>query len=258
VWLYPAVIGLFGVMVLPPWIATWTESAPGRSLIPAVGTICFATAAIFGMGACFVSTYTDERPARRTLRYVQDDVRHEAWWDVGGSDTFTMGGGGASAWVETHAPISASAPVPALISPIAFRSTTSPAAAPPPAEVHARSSLDAGGRLTLNITLTRHVVVTARIVLPPGVTPVASSLPGAVNHDRWIATALALPPGTDDVQMTFDGTQPAALQATVVLILVPSVPVGSQNGAMPSWPPSGPATWQQRSMFILPASPEGL
>jgi hypothetical protein len=252
VWIYPAVIGLVGLMLLPPWIAVWADSAIGRRATLLSGAACGLVFVAGAIGAFVVRPYTDDRPARRFVRYVQDDVKHAAWWDVGGSDSFTVPTG---AWTETHSSIPATIPLQPLPASRDIRSSVAPVASTSPAVVRATTLIGPDGRLTLNVRIDRQQIITARIVLPAGITPHSSTWAGVNDHGRWTATTLGLAPGSDVVQMTFDGVDATALRAAIVLIQTVGVPADAPGRSLPTWLPGGPATWQARSLFILPAAP---
>jgi hypothetical protein len=251
-WTYPAIFGLLGVLLLPLWLATWADSAVGRRLTMLSGAACGLIFVAGTVGAFVVRPYTDERPARRFVRYVQDDVKHAAWWDIGGSDAFALPSG---AWTETRTAIAATATVDPLPSARSIRSGIAPLVPTVPVTVRSTAATGADGRLALDIRIDHQQIVSARVILPSGVSPHATTWAGVPDRGRWTATALALPPGSDTVQLTFDGVDAAALKGTVVLIQMIGVPSDRSTQPLPTWLPAGPATWQARSVFILPATP---
>jgi hypothetical protein len=263
-WIYPCVIALAGVMLVPPCLGLFagTTLLRGSRLI---GAVWVTAAIVFGAAALIARPYTADRPARRSARYVQDDVRHLAWWDVAGSDAallpVTDAPTGAQ-WARAHGPIAASVVVPGLGSPIAFRAATPPVVASPPADVHATLTPDAGGGVTLRVVLAPRALESARLVLPTGALPTRASLPGVVQGGQWMATYVAVPSAGLEIRLEFaQSVSPEALAGTVVLITVSGLPSsGPTAGERSVWLselPGGPATWQTRSLFILPVAVEG-
>ena len=127
------------------------------------------------------------RPARTSLaRYIQDDVQHRAWFEVGGPEP--RPGVGASGPVgavwEATSEARPEAALPALIEPMraafAFRTATTPLVASPPAAMRSSFGHDGSGRLTFEIEITAHEPIGVEIVLPPR-TPL---LPEAVQTRR--------------------------------------------------------------------------
>jgi hypothetical protein len=265
VWIYPCVIALAGLMLVPPCLGLCAGTRLVRQVSRLIGAGWATVVIVFGAVALVAEPYTADRPARRSARYVQDDVRRQAWWDVAGSDATlsppkdTPPG---AEWTRAHGPIAASFAVPGLDSPIAFRAATPPLVAKPPADVRAALAADAGGRLTLRLILAPRALVSARLVLPRGVRPVRASLPGVVQRDQWMATYVAVPSAGLEIRIEFSqDVSRETLAGIVALIMVPGLPSSGSGQREPlSWLPElpgGPATWQTRSLFILPVVLEG-
>lgn len=265
VWIYPCVIALAGVMVVPPCLGLVAGTTLVRRVSPLLGAAWMTAVIGFGAAALMARPYTADRPARRSARYVQDEVRHQAWWDLAGSDAALSPLDDAPAgavWARTHGPIAASVLVPGLRPPIAFRAATSPAVDSPPADVHATLTLDADGRATLHVLVAPRALESARLVLPRGVLPTRASLPGVVERGQWTATYVDVPSAGLEIRVEFaQGISREAFGGTVVLITRSGLPSpGPTQSERPAWLtalPGGPATWQTRSIFILPVAVEG-
>jgi hypothetical protein len=265
VWIYPSVIGLVGVMLVPPSLGLLASTALARRASRLIGAGWATAVIVFGMTALTAQPYTVDRPARRSARYVQDDVRHQAWWDLAGSDAGLSPQNDTptgAEWTRADGPIAASFVVPGLGPPIAFRARTRPVVARPPTDVDATFAREADGRVTLRVTLTPRTLVSARLVLPSGVLPTRSSRVGAVERGRWMATYVAVPSDGLEFRLEFSrGVSRETLAGTVVLVVVPGLPAaGSTQDQRPSWlsdRQGWPATWQTRSVFILPVTVEG-
>jgi hypothetical protein len=252
-------------MLVPPCLGLFagTTLVPGASRL--IGAAWATAVIVFGAAALTARPYTADRPARRSARYVQDDVRHQAWWDLAGSDAALSPLNDAptgAEWARAHGPIAASVLVPGLGSPIAFRAATSPVVARPPADVHATFTPGAGGRVTLRVILAPRALESARLVLPRGVLPTRASLPGVVERGQWMATYVDVPSAGLEIRVDFaQGVSREAFGGTVVLITLSGLPSsGLTPGERPAWLTAlsgGPATWQTRSLFILPVAVEG-
>jgi len=265
VWIYPCVIALAGVMLVPPCLGLVAGATLVRRASWLIGAGWATAVMAFGMAALMARPYTDDRPARRSARYVQDDVRHQAWWDLAGSDSALLPPNDAprgAEWTRASEPIAASLAVPGLGPPIAFRAETPPVVSSPPIDVHATLASEAGGRVIVRVILTPRTLVSARLVLPTGVRPARSSLAGVVQRGQWMATYVAVPAAGLEVRVEFTrDVSRETLAGTVVLVTVPGLPVsGATQGSRPSWLSDlagAPATWQTRSLFILPVAWEG-
>jgi hypothetical protein len=266
VWIYPGVIALAGVMLVPPCLGLLASTALARRASRLIGAGWAMAVIVFGAAAFMARAYTDDRPARRSARYVQDDVRHQAWWDLAGSDAALSPQNDTPAgakWARADGPIAASFAVPGLGLPIAFRAPTRPVVASSPADVHGTLASDADGRVTLRVTLVPRTLVSARLVLPTGMRPTRSSLAGVVPHGQWMATYIAVPSEGLEFRLEFSqAVSRETLAGTLVLVTVPGLPgaSGSTEDQRPSWlfdRPGGPSTWQTRSVFILPVALEG-
>jgi hypothetical protein len=263
-WLYPAVIAIAGVMIVPPVLAMTSGTAMASRLSNATGVACAVLAVGLIGRALTLPVYTDDRPARRAVRYLQDDGRHQAWWSVAGSDGRVASAGapasGAS-WTRATEPIAVSAvSVSGLGLPIEVRARVAPVAPSAPADVSATSSREEDGRVTLQVMVTPHALLAARLVLPKGLTPVTSNYTGAVQRGQWTVAYVAVPLEDFAFHLHFDPSIPmSALQQAALVLTTAGVPGtdGAIQRQLPTWLPPGPATWQARSTFIVPIQPEG-
>jgi hypothetical protein len=261
VWLYPAVLTLGGVILVPPLVGLTTGTAAFRRLARPVGLAWGLLVATCGAAAMVTPTYTEDHPARRAVRYVEDDIGHTAWWELAGSDSRlvpTSGLPAGAAWTADSSPIRASVTLAALPFAREFRSSTPPLANAP-ADVRGTLVREADGRVTLHVAVTPRGLVSARLVLPPGLRPVSSLLTGVMQQGQWTESYVAVPTSNFEFQLTFAPSVTAdQLKNTVVVVTLPGLPTtGAIGPEHPSWLPGGPSTWQTRSVFILPAGPEG-
>jgi hypothetical protein len=91
-------------------------------------------------------------------------------------------------------------------------------------------------------------------VLPEGVTPARSNLPGVPRLGRWTATYFAAP--LDGVRFTasFSGIDPARLRDVRVVVPEGGVPAGEGWQRLPAWLPLERMAWSLWSSWsIAPA-----
>ena len=260
VWVYPAVIGAAAVMFGPPLAAAvvgWHPPFGGHRLIGGVLLGWLALAAAFA----FVSpAYTADRPQRRGVRYVQDDIGRQAWWEVMGNertlDIDARGVPGAD-WQRATGGPPTSVRVAPIGRPFQFRTTTSPLATIP-ADVRSTISGPPGGRRVVEISIVPHDNMTARVVLPGGPVPVESSLAGRVANNEWSATYVSPPASGLSVRLTLDNPSTEVLRHLAVVLTVRAVPGGGGVLNLPPWLSGERAAWQVRSIYIVSAAPAGL
>jgi hypothetical protein len=125
-----------------------------------------------------------------------------------------------------------------------------------------------GYQLTASI-VPREPGLTITFMLPAGVTPARSSLPGIVRLGRWTATFVSVPPegiaweasfpevgpgsdqGRSGVRPRFD---PATLVGLRIAVTSPRLPGGSGWQSLPAWLPQDTAVWSANATWVLPAS----
>src|SRR6185295_4360200 len=146
---HPALVTAAGLVVAPPLLATLAGLRGSRVFVRRT-----SLALIVGLagliGVQYVSTpYTADRPMRRSVRYVQDDILHQAWWDVSsGEPAAGLEGRGpeGAAWqaVDNGPPASIGIARPTW--PFAQRTPSAPLVTTPPATVRSTLSDAPDGR----------------------------------------------------------------------------------------------------------------
>jgi hypothetical protein len=263
VWLYPAILAIAGVMIAPSLVALAGGIAAMKRRSTIVGVVCGVAAVGLVVRTLTLPAYTDDRPARRAVRYLEDDVRHQAWWSVAGSDSRVTAGGAPAAgatWTRATGPIAVS---PVTVSnlglPIEVRAGVAPLTTGPPADITATASREDDGRVTLQVMVTPRALLAARLILPKGLTPATSNYAGVVQRGQWTAGYVAVPHEDFAFHMHFAaGTATTALQGAALVLTMAGVPDagGTVQMKLPAWLPPGPATWQARSTFVVAIQPE--
>jgi hypothetical protein len=194
--------------------------------------------------------YTVERPLRREARYVHDAERGRAFLEVASLEPGLDGGTGTpSGWAAATDAAPVSLPLPRLSFPFVYRGPAEASTAP----ANATLTFDAGtATITVQIT-PDEPALDATIVMPDGVRPTASNLPGLVRRGRWMARVAGLPP--EGVAWT--ATLPAGRRADglKVVIVRHGLP-GAAAGAVPAWLASDRSVWATWSMWVV--DPAGL
>jgi peptidase M28-like protein len=289
VWVHPALIALAASLYAPPLLALISSESRGRRG-RWLATAAMALALVLTGTAAFTApAYSRDRPERRVARYIQDDARQRAWFEVGGPEPalgLATGGPAGAVWENLAGPRILEVP-PEPIDPLpaafGFRTATAPIVASAPAGVKSTFSQDASGRLTLELEVTAHEPIAVEIVFPMK-TPLDDAIREAARNKRppdgssvgvlvqqdpiipressiagvavgeWHATFIAPPIGEPMVfRFAFDeGVTREALAGTVVVLTSRGLPGGTGPLQLPAWLPQERATWRARSHFVLP------
>ncbi|HEX2443795.1 MAG TPA: M28 family peptidase [Vicinamibacterales bacterium] len=248
-WIYPTLLTLAGVMLGPPMVAIVIGR---RRLLRPAGATAVALAAGAGTlaWAWMAPAYTAERPLRREARYVHDAASGRASLEVASLEPeLDIGTGAPSGWAAVSDPPPASLPLPSLSFPFVYRGPADPNPAPASASL---TFDEATMTMTLRITPSEPAL-DVTIVMPDGVRPIASNLPGLVRRGRWMARWAGLP--AEGIAWT--ATLPAGRRAggLKVVIVRHGLP-GAAGGAVPAWLTSDRSVWKTWSVWIV--DPAGL
>lgn len=242
------------LLALPPMAAVtagWRTSPLRAKYVALALSIPIVLSGVLSL---VVPAYTDGRPERRTAVYVHDQSADDAWWEVGGNEAVVPAAewpGGPWGPPGNRRP----ARTPVGVSSRFRIMGTSADRVDPPATVRASLESNADGRRELAIAIVPSSLVAARIVLPAGLIPQASSLVGRVSAGRWTASYAAVPNAGLSVRMAFSSFDPAALADVSVWLTTADVPGGTGSPGVPEWLRSSGATWSLRSVFIVPVRP---
>lgn len=254
IWIYPAILLIAGLFIVPPFIATVAVTKP--LLRPSILTAGLLIFVVVTTGLAYAApAYTNEQPQRRSLRVLVDTGAATATYDVTsqepGLDLETSAPGG---WTRaTTAPVF-SAPVGLSTMPFVFR-TTAASPGPVPAVISAfdEKPVSAGVELTMTI-VPRQPGLNAAFVLPAGVTPSRSNLPGIVSAGRWRATYVGVPDEGVTWQASFKSGAEAKLPSTLALIASSRFPGGDGWQSLPAWLPQEHAVWRMDVIWALAPS----
>jgi hypothetical protein len=96
--------------------------------------------------------------------------------------------------------------------------------------------------------------LTFTFVLPGGVTPARSNLPGTRRLGRWAATYVAPPEEGIVFRASFDDAIPDVLRETFVAVTAAGLPDGQGWQRLPSWLPQERSVWSARTIWHVAAT----
>jgi hypothetical protein len=258
---YPAVLAIVGCMIAPPILAFMAAGAPPvretwprwrrRTRLLLTPGLTMAVVVAFGW-AYFAEAYTSARPLRRLIQYAADYGSGRAVWEIAGNEP------GLDVQAALHAPPGwHAARGPLLPSvraygdewPFALRAAGALPDAPFDAEGSSRAGTDG---VDLDITITpREADSTLLVLLPAGVRPVRSSLPGVMRHGTWRASYVAAP-GPLQVTLTLPPGQAGRLGDVRAGLIVRSLPGGLGPYGLPPWLGRQRTAWHAVSLYLRP------
>jgi hypothetical protein len=246
-WIFPALVVVGAIVLVPPAIAAVVGQE--RLVRPAAATAIalLAVAAAFGW-AWMAPAYTEDRPLRRTARYVQDLTTGTAFWEVAGIEPgIDLAPGAPAGWVPTRDEAAMSVPLGSVPFPFVFRRAVPEGEPRPEAPAHATMKVDAAsGALSIHVQPAEPGLFVS-IVLPER--PVSASLPGTFRRGRWTARYAGVPiEGIDFTARLPPGSGPDTVRLAVVR---PGLPGGTGPAGIPAWLPAQRTAWEAHSIWIL-------
>jgi hypothetical protein len=251
---YAAVISAAAMMVAPPLVAIIASERPLRNPWAITAGLLFAVA--IAIGAVYLApAYTNREPLRRSVRALQDGDAPNATWEVASVEPgLDLGPGAPGGWTLATDPVTASGvPLGRYGFPFVFRATgPSLGAAPASVSGFSLTPLPEGTHVTLSVTPKQHGVAVT-FVLPQGVTPARSSLPGIVRNNHWIATYIAIPPEGIAWDASFHKGAERALPDIRLAVSSSRLPGGDGWQSLPHWLPQDTTVWSATATWVLPA-----
>jgi hypothetical protein len=247
VYVYPAVILLAALMVAPPLIAAVAtpRPVPRPSLLSA---LLLLTIAIAGGFAYAAPAYTFDQPLRRQVRALQEANSPTATWEVGSVEPgLDLAPGGPGGWSRQSAAMPAAVPWGRLPHPFVFR-TTGPGLGAAPVDVAGFTITPAADGFEVSATVVpKRSGLAVSFVLPGGITPTRSSIPGALRLGQWTAAFVAPPPEGIAWRAGFGRIEPARLR-DIHLAVTESI----QD--LPAWLPRDRTVWSASATWVVPAA----
>jgi peptidase M28-like protein len=252
-YVYAAILTGAGVMIVPPFVAAITRVHPVArpSLITA---LCLLAVAVTAGSAALAPAYTFDQPLRRHIRALQEADGTTATWEIGSIEPgLDLTPGAPGGWSRQSAPAPASIPWGKLTYPFVFRASGAPLG-PAPVEIagFAVTPVQAGTELAVTV-IPRRSGLAVSFVLPAGLTPARTSLPGAQRLGRWTAAFIAPPAEGIAWRARFAGADAARLRGVQVAVTDFGFPGGAGWQRLPAWLPQERAVWTGTTTWVVPA-----
>jgi hypothetical protein len=256
VFAYAALLAAAGVMLVPPFFATTGTARP--LLRPSFMTgILLALVASFGLSAWLAPAYTPDRPLRRFARAVQDVGSASSIWHVSSLEPgLDLAPGAPAAWNRATASAATSVPLGNLAQPFVF-TASGPPLDPAPITVTQFAVQPAAKPQDWTVSLSvtpRQPTLTVSIVLPSGVRPARSNLPGVERAGRWTATYVGVPPSGTAWHASFASTSEDTLRQLRLTVSASGLPGGEGWQRLPPWLPQQATAWTAWTLWIVDPS----
>ena len=251
VWIYAALMLACAAMVVPPFIAATAATRPLARPSLVTAALLVAVAVTLGF-AYFTRAYTYQQPQRRLARVLVEPAAANATYEVAshepGLDLTDAAPGG---WYRAVDVPAGSVPFGRYQHPFVFR-TTAPSPGAPPATVTAFTiqPVAAGSELTVTIVPSQPGL-TAAVILPEGVTPARSNLPGLVVRGRWRASFTGLPAEGITWQASFKQGLEEKLSRANAVVSSSRFPGGAGWQSLPAWLPQENTVWDLDVTWVL-------
>lgn len=251
VWVYAALMLACGAMVAPPFVAA--AGAPNAMLRPSLVTAALLVAVAVTAGLAYTApAYTYNQPQRRYMRVLTEPDAATSTYEVGSQEPgLDLDPNAPGGWYRATDIPKTTVPFGRFGPPYVFRATA-PAPGPAPAAVSAFTlkQVAAGTELTMTV-VPKAPGLTAAFVLPEGVQPSRSSLPGTVVRGRWRAAYVAVPAEGVSWRASFKTGAESKLPSTQAVIWSARFPGGGGWQSLPAWLPQEHVVWDVNVAWIL-------
>ena len=248
VFIYPALLAATGLMVAPPLLAALTPSTPLPRPSLLTTLLLFAIAVTAGL-AYAAPAYTPERPLRRYVRAIQDGPGATAIWEVGSVEPgLDLHDDAPAGFARVDDDAAVSVPWGRLNHPFVFRTTGRDPLGEAPAQVSAFTVDPLPGGTEISVTVTPKLEGSLlTFVLPRGLVPTRSNLPGRLRDGRWVAAYAAPPPEGVTLRAAFSRYPPNAADGVRIAVRMPW-----RNHHLPAWMPQERTVWTGGATWVLP------
>jgi hypothetical protein len=255
VYVYAALTAACGIMVAPPFIASFAAAHP--LVRPSIVTALLLVATVVTTGFAYAApAYTYEQPQRRHARVLVEPGASTATYEVAAVEPgLDLEAGAPGGWNRVTDMPPGSVPWRRFPHPFVFR-TTAPAPGPVPASVSAFSVTPVAGGTELAMTVVPQTPgLTVLFVLPHGLRPARSNLPGTPIGDRWQATFIAVPAEGVTWRASFGKGHEPQLAGARAIVVSHRYPGGSGWQSLPPWLPQDRAVWTMTAAWALAPAP---
>jgi hypothetical protein len=247
VYVFAAIIAAAGLMV----------AAPIRR--PALVTGLSLTMVAIATGvAALAPAYTYEHPLRRHVRALQEQDSPTAIWEIASIEPgVDLAVGAPVGWTLQKDAVSANIPWGRFSNPFVFR-TRAESLGPAPADVTGFTITPGQGTVDISTSVVpRRSALAISFVLPSGLSPSHSNLPGALRLGQWVATFVAPPAEGIAWRATFTAADTPRLADVRVVVTDSGFPGGIGWQRLPAWLPQDRAVWTATATWVLPLPPPG-
>lgn len=251
VYSFAALMLVCGTMVVPPFLAAIASTTP--IFRPSIVTAVLLVAVVIAVGFAYAApAYTNAQPQRRYARVLVEPGSTRAIYEVASQEPgLDIQPGAPGGWSRATDAPRASLPLGQFRTPFVFR-TEGPSPGPAPAAISTFSltPVVAGTELTMTI-VPQAASLAASFVLPPGIEPARSNLPGVISHGRWQATFVSIPAEGITWRASFPRGKESLLPATRAKVVSSRYPGGEGWQSLPAWLPQEHAVWSMTVTWIL-------
>jgi hypothetical protein len=252
VYVYAALLGAASAMMAPPLVAMLVVTRPLAR--PWLVTALLLLATVAAAGSAYVApAYTAGQPLRRAVRALQEPDAATAVWEIGSVEPgLDISLDAPPGWMPATDTAATSVPWGRYRYPFVFRAA-GPPLGPAPAAISGFgiTPLADGVRMTVSV-VPHEGGLWVSFLLPAGVAPARSSLPGAQRLGRWTATFVAPPAEGIAWEASFRGVTADQLRDTRVLVTAAGFPGGAGWQRLPGWLPQETAVWSAAATWVLP------
>ncbi len=257
VFVYAALLAVAGVMIVPPLVAAVGAARPllRPSVLTTIGLVAVVSAAGAAYGA---AAYTHEQPLRRYVRALQEPGGATATWEVASNEPgLDLAVGAPGGWLPRSDRPESSVPWGRLPDPFVFR-TNGPTLGAPPVDIagFTANAVEGGAEVSFTV-VPRTPGLMVAFVLPPGLTPARSNLPGVPRLGRWTAAYFAPPREGVRWRASFLDAAPERLRDVRVVVTDFGFPGGEGWQRLPAWLPQDHAVWTATATWVV-LPPSGL
>lgn len=251
VYAYAALMLGAATMIVPPFVAAAAATRP--ILRPSLVTAALLAATVVaGIYAYRAPAYTANNPQRRFARVIVDRSASNALYEVAGQEPgLDLAPGAPGGWTRVSDGPPGVIPFGRLNEPFVFR-TSAPSPGPAPAAMTAFAVTPVQGGSELSMTVVpKEPGLTVVFVLPEGVRPARTNLPGAMVSGRWRAIFVAPPAEGVTWRAAFPSGLDAKLANAQAAVTSARFPGGSGWQSLPAWLPQEHAVWELRARWVL-------
>ncbi len=256
-WLFPALL-VAAAMTVGPCLAILLIGRQSHWLPSSVITSLLLLGVVAVSWVMAVEpAYSPERPERRTLRFAEDLVARQAWWEAGTHERDSSPVGTKEGAPRDWEPLTSTARSLKLLRPVGgvfqYRAAASRLVAPPLEVQCAAQPIPGTEDMYIETTVKSGLEGTgAAFVLPAGVTPVEASLRGIVRDGIWRATVTPVPAAGLTLRLRVGHGALQKWSEARVLARVYGVPGGVGWQRLPAWLPQETFVWSPESDFVMP------